>query len=697
MTRRGGFVTLPARMHEVQTWRWVGAPFTSVRTRWMFGSQRRLVRRCEWETFIPKLGLLPQISHTAATLTRTSKQFQPGDTGDVSIQRNGAERVRPSTDGAAAPAQPPVTPGGRVSEIPSGLTAEHLVRAMRAFSEALDQHRDVVNRLNVYPVPDGDTGTNMSLTLESVVSALAAVCGADDSLDASSPEGMVAVCKAISHGSLMGARGNSGVILCQILRGIAGTFSGCETVGPHEAALALAEASAAARAGVMRPVEGTILTVCADAAAAAQVVDESGEPHLLEVFEAAREASVESLWRTPELLPVLAQAGVVDAGGAGLVLLYDAFLHALDGRPLPGSIPLPPYVLSAIEAGVLIESAHGGPRSGHLEPGARGGPGEAAGIADLRYEVMYFLEAPDEAIGAFKDVWAGIGDSIVVVGGEGLWNCHIHTDDIGASIDAALDAGRPRDIRVTDLLEQVEEESWVRRAEEEGVSESIVAEGPPPVTSVVAVATGDGIRRIFHSLGVNHIVAGGQSMNPSTAQILEIVELTPGSEVVILPNNKNILAVAKQACELSKKRAVVIDTAGIQEGFAALLEYDPEATADENAVAMGAAASRVLAGEVTRAVRATEVPAGRIETGDWIGLSRSGIESVGSSLSEATCELLAKLLVDTHEIVTLIEGAGATAAETRRVTEWLREHRPDVSLELHHGGQPLYPYLVSVE
>jgi len=391
-------------------------------------------------------------------------------------------------------------------------------------------------------------------------------------------------------------------------------------------------------------------------------------------------------------------------------LLYDAFLHVIDGRPIPDRLPLPPEVAAKVAGGFAGDfsshqrdvAADGGTAgkgsSNHERPAARaaGWAGEATGNTGPRYEVMYFLEAPDVALGAFKSVWAGIGDSIVVVGGDGLWNCHIHTDDIGAAVEAALDAGRPRDIRVTDLLDQVEEESWVRRAVELD-AEAAPAEEPAPVTSVVAVATGDGIRRIFYSLGVHHIVAGGQSMNPSTAQILEVVDSVPGAEVVILPNNKNIVPVAEQACELSDKPAYVVNTAGIQEGFAALLEYDPEATAEENASVMQAAAGRVRAGEVTRAVRASDSPAGHIEAGDWIGLSRSGIESVAGTLAEATCGLLAKLLGDGDEIVTLIEGAGATAADTRRVTEWLHENRPAVSLELHHGGQPLYPYFVSVE
>jgi DAK2 domain fusion protein YloV len=587
-----------------------------------------------------------------------------------------------------------------------GLTPESLVRVMHAFSEGLERHRSVVNRLNVYPVPDGDTGTNMALTVESVVRAL-------DGLDLQAADGdaMGAACRAIASGSLMGARGNSGVILCQILRGISGTFAPCQVVGAHEAAVALAEGSAAARAGVMHPVEGTMLTVAADAAAAAREVDEIGGGDLLGVFEAARQAAVSSLWRTPELLPVLAQAGVVDAGGAGLVLMYDAFLHVIDGRPPVDELPLPPEVADQITGGFAADhfvppAGSTGARHGVTGNGARDhdsardrpatGNGEAGSVEGPRYEVMYFLDAPDETLGAFKAVWAGIGDSIVVVGGDGLWNCHIHTDDIGAAIEAALDVGRPRDIRVTDLRDQVEEESWVRRAAELSAPPPSVEE-PAPVTSVVAVATGDGIRRIFYSLGVHHIVAGGQSMNPSTEQILEVVESVPGREVVILPDNKNIVAVAEQVRGLSTKPVYVVDTPGIQEGLAALLEYDPGATGEENARAMAAAARRVRAGEVTRAVRASDSEAGPIETRDWIGLSRSGVESVAATLSGATCGLLAKMLGDGDEIVTLIEGAGATAADTRRVSEWLRENWPGISLELHHGGQPLYPYLVSVE
>jgi dihydroxyacetone kinase-like predicted kinase len=306
---------------------------------------------------------------------------------------------------------------------------------------------------------------------------------------------------------------------------------------------------------------------------------------------------------------------------------------------------------------------------------------------------MYFLEADDGTIPHFKNVWAGIGDSIVVVGGDGLWNCHIHTDDIGAAVEAALDAGRPRNIRVTDLLEQVEEERWVREAE---VPED-EPDTTPVETAVVAVATGDGIRRIFRSLGVQQIVAGGQSMNPSTEQLLAAVEAAPSPEVVVLPNNKNIIPVAEQVDTLTDKTVRVVRTTGIAEGFAALLEYDPESTVDENAKAMEAAAGRVVSGEITRAVRASTCDIGPIAEGDYLGISRAGIQSVAPALADAATGLLDALVTDDHEIVTLIEGEGASAADTRHITEWVHDHRRQAGVEVHHGGQPLYPYLVSIE
>jgi DAK2 domain fusion protein YloV len=527
------------------------------------------------------------------------------------------------------------------------------------YRDALRQHQETINRLNVYPVPDGDTGTNMALTVESVVGEL------------NGESEMAAVCQAISHGSLMGARGNSGVILSQILRGVAKQFEATPDGADGRAvAEALANAADAAYQAVMRPVEGTILTV---ARAAADGASEGTD--LVDVLERARSAAAEALDRTPELLAVLAEAGVVDAGGAGFLLLLDAFLHVADGRPIP-----------AATDGASSSRAPGAPAVG-----------AHSAVGDLRYEVMFLLEADDATLPAFRDVWSGIGDSIVVVGGDGMWNCHIHTDDVGAAIEAGIDAGRPRRIRVTDLLEQVEEERWVRDAPpspEEGGPGIL---GGPVATAVVVVATGAGVGRLFRSVGVHGIVAGGQSMNPSTAQILEAVEACPASAIVVLPNNANIVPVAREVVTLTGKDVRVVPTRSLTEGLAAAFAYDPEGTADANADAMATAVGRVVTGEVTRAVRDAWTPAGDVRHGEYLGLTRDGPAVVAPAMADAAVALVSRLIEPGHEIVTVLEGEGATPAATRHITESLAASHPDVMVEVHHGGQPLYPYLFSVE
>ena len=551
---------------------------------------------------------------------------------------------------------------------PAELTSAVVREAMTRFRDALRSHQEVINRLNVYPVPDGDTGTNMMLTVDSVVQEL-------DSLDPAAS--MAEVCQALTHGSLMGARGNSGVILSQLLRGVSERFSAAAPVGPEEVALALVEASALARKAVVRPVEGTILTVAHAAGEGAEAGCAEGVG-LCQVVESARRAAKRALDATPTMLPVLALAGVVDAGGAGYLLMFDALLSAIDGR----SLPTPPPIESIPMPRLLT-----------APPVHAGDAGHGVSTA-LRYEVMYFLHAPDDTIPAFKEVWAGIGDSIVVVGGDGTWNCHIHTDDIGAAVEAALDCGRPRNIRITDLADQIEEERWVR--EHTGDAPLEERFGPVPTTDVVAVVTGEGIGRIFRSLGVHHLVPGGQSMNPSTAEILEVVDALDSEQVVILPNNKNIRPVAEKVDELSAKSVRVVPTESIVEGFAALLSYDPASDAEPNVQAMAASASRVIPGEVTRAVRDSSTDAGPVREGDWIGLCRDGVVSIADSPSGAACGLLDRI-VRAHELVTVIEGEGSSPPETRRITEWLHDERPQVSVEVHHGGQPLYPYLFGVE
>ena len=563
------------------------------------------------------------------------------------------------------------------------LGADDLRTVMGRYRDVLRLHQGDINLLNVYPVPDGDTGTNMALTLEAVVTELEGVPAGS---------GLTAVCQAIGHGSLMGARGNSGVILSQLLRGMCERMGAAEGAGVDAAVLAdaLDHASELARRAVVKPVEGTILTVAAAAAEGAASGAGRDGATLAGVVERAHQVAADALARTPEMLPVLAQAGVVDAGGTGFLLLLDACWSVVDAaHPLPEPSGVPEVDLSRV-------SAVAG--DGHNRRTEDRRASDAPDVGDLRYEVMFLLYAPDDSMADFKEVWAGIGDSIVVVGGDGLWNCHIHTDDIGAAIEAGVETGRPQRIRVTDLAEQVEEERWVREAANApDAGAGVVREGPPPTTSVVAVVTGDGIGRIFRSLGVHHQVVGGQSMNPSTHDLLKTVELVDSNEVVILPNNKNIWPVAEQVDALSEKTVRVVATGSILEGFAALLAYDPAAGAAVNAASMGESAARVVPGEVTRAVRDATTDAGEVRKDDWIGLSRDQVISIADSAVMATRLLLSRLLTDQHELVTLIEGEGSKVGDTRRISEWLSEEYPDIALEVHHGGQPLYPYLLGIE
>ncbi|HJP15900.1 MAG TPA: DAK2 domain-containing protein [Acidimicrobiales bacterium] len=545
--------------------------------------------------------------------------------------------------------------------IASQLKAKDLRHFMNQFFAALVSHREALNMLNVYPVPDGDTGTNMSMTAESVVNALKEI-----------PEEaeITEITSSIAHGSLMGARGNSGVILSQILRAFSSEIGDSGVLNAASASTGLSEAAKAAYGAVMTPVEGTILTVVREASEAAEeAYGEGGD--LLVVIEAALERGKDALARTPEMLPVLAEAGVVDAGGSGFLLLLDALLNVVDGRPLPEAPDVSTSSSVTSSKPATAESLLEGPR----------------------YEVMYFLEADDDQITSFKEAWNELGDSIVVVGGDRTWNCHVHTDDVGAAIEAGIEIGRPYKIRVSDLLEEAEEQAWVREQIVNSQEDSV---GPPVPCAVVAVANGVGIVDIFQSLGVQKVIVGGQSMNPSTEQLLEAVEAVPADEVVILPNNGNIIPVAEQVDEQTSKTVRVIRTKGITEGFASLLEYDPQGTANENLEGMTAAASQVVAGEITIAVRDSGSDAGDISEGDYLGLSGGKVQVITDSLFKATTQLISQLVED-HELVTLIAGAEVEDSTTEEIVSWVEEKHPMVEVETHFGGQPLYPYFLGIE
>ncbi|TRZ71757.1 MAG: DAK2 domain-containing protein [Actinobacteria bacterium] len=555
--------------------------------------------------------------------------------------------------------------------------AEALRDTVITFRDTMRRHAAGINLLNVYPVPDGDTGTNMSRTLDAVVTELES---ADHALEPT--------CEAISYGSLMGARGNSGVILSQILRGLVTTLRTTSPGSATKVAAALKAASVASYEAVLKPIEGTILTVVRETADAAQRAANDGAT-LAAMLHVARAAGRKALANTPEQLPVLKDAGVVDAGGAGFMLLMDAALHIVDGEPLPE-----PSELSGPTSEQLDAVAHRVSTSGEVD------------VSELRYEVMFLLNIDDSKSKTFMQAWGEIGDSIVVVGGDGLYNCHVHTNDIGAAIEAPIElGGKPFKIRVTDLFEEMAEEHAHREAQL-GVTQmdaahkhgSAVSALPAVECAVVAICSGAGLEDLFAQMGVQGVVTGGQTLNPSTAELLDAVEHMNSSQVIILPNNKNIIPVANQVNALTKKEVRVVPTCSMPEALAALVSYDPEADVDSNCEAMSIAAKSVATGEVTQAVRDTNTDAGAVKNGDWIGLVRGdGVVAIGSTMVQAATSLLSQLMTNKGELLTVITGNLATARATEEVVAYMAEHYADVEVEVHAGGQPLYPFLFGVE
>ena len=552
------------------------------------------------------------------------------------------------------------------------LGAEALRETLITFRTTLRAHMEGINRLNVYPVPDGDTGTNMARTLDAVVKELEGAA-----VD------MGGTCDAIAHGSLMGARGNSGVILSQVMRGMVSKLRGVAggVASAPDVAAALKAASVASYEAVLKPIEGTILTVVRETADAAVAAASAGES-LERMLRVARDAGRAALANTPELLPVLKDAGVVDAGGAGFMLFIDSALHVVAGDALPEPEDV------------------AGPSAQQLEAvSLRAGADGAVDVSELRYEVMFLLNLDDSQHRAFMTAWGEIGDSIVVVGGEGLYNCHIHTNDIGAAIEAPLKLdGKPFNIRVTDLFEEMEEEHAQREAAmgAGGVvaKKSAVASLP----AVIAICSGDGLAELFGQMGVQGVVTGGQTMNPSTEELLDAVEHMNSQHVVILPNNKNIIPVANQVNALTSKTVHVVPTCSMPEALAALVFYDPESTSELNAAAMSDAAAAVATGEVTQAVRDTNSDAGAVKAGDWIGLVRGdGLVAIGGTMVAASCSLLDKLVTPGRELMTIITGDLATARATEEIVAYIADNFDGVEVEVHAGGQPLYPYLFGVE
>ena len=540
------------------------------------------------------------------------------------------------------------------------LRPQDLKRVLTRYLERLNEYREALNRLNVYPVPDGDTGTNMTLTVESVVA------------EVESAESMEEVASALAHGALMGAQGNSGIILSQILRGLADAFRGAVDVGTTHLVDALDRASEAAYRAVGTPVEGTILTVLREAAEAARDTETPEGEDLAHLLQRVYRRAELSLRNTPELLPVLKEAGVVDAGGAGFLLLLVAFLEEVTGS----DVPLPEAIFAAAAARLIQPPEDAEPS-----------------IADLRYEVMYLLESDaDDAGEQLRRAWAPLGESIVVVGGEGTWNCHIHTDEIGPAVEAGIALGRPHRIQVTDLLDQAAEEAFHRTVEFEPLAEFAAAE-----VGIVTVAAGAGVVELFRDAGAQGVVVGGQTMNPSVRDVLAVVETVPAPTVVVLPNNKNIIPVAEQLDALTTKEVHVVPTRSIPEGLAAILAYLPGPDGKEIAAAMATAASGVIAGEVTQAVRDATTPAGSISEGDWLGLVGDDVTVIAEDPAAAGIGVLDAAVGPETEVVTILTGADADDGFTEQIVSHLRSECPHVEVDVVAGGQPLYPYLFGIE
>ncbi len=535
---------------------------------------------------------------------------------------------------------------------------------------ALGAAREEIDALNVYPVPDGDTGTNMFLTFESARNAMLVALGAEPGAgsDAGGPvdvaEGDIAVAMAaFTRGALLGARGNSGVIFSQLVGAL------CKHVGSappgRRAAVVLAEglvqATEASYAAVGQPVEGTILSVAraaSDAATRAAAVEAFAVGH---VIRAAAGAAREALARTPEQLPVLRRAGIVDAGGRALCVVLDAAETAVTGRRrVSGQVPLG---ARAIPMPVP---------SGDLTPG---GPS---------YEVMFLLDAADDQVAELRQALAALGDSLVVVGGDGLWNVHVHVDDVGAAIEAGIEAGRPHRVRVTHFAEQLG-----RRAA------GTVREG----RTVVVVAAGAGLGSLFVKAGAT-VVPGGVGRRPSTGQILEAITLAGTDEVIVLPNDRDTIAAAEAAARTAREpgelRVAVIPTNAQVQGLAALAVHEPGRSFEEDIVTMSAAARHARSGAVTIAARQAMTTGGPCEPGDVLGVIEGDFVLVGQDLFEVATGVLERLLGGGGELVTLVAGADSGDLAERAAAHLYDVH-PTVDVVVYEGGQRRYPLLVGVE
>ncbi len=526
----------------------------------------------------------------------------------------------------------------------------------------LKTNQNIVNALNVFPVPDGDTGTNMLLTMQTAWSDIVLM----DTNHAGQ------IMRAAAQGALMGARGNSGVILSQLWRGFSRVMSNYKTFTPKIFSEALTEAKNTAYKGVVRPVEGTILTVLKDTAnAAAEALPECDDfQKLLTVTVNAAEESVN---RTPELLPVLKQAGVVDSGGRGLQYIFEGFLRWLTGQPLDINSEIPPMVSLA-----QLESMN---EDETIEPGQD-------------YEVVVDFHPNKELeLSSFYDRLSDMGTSIQVGEGDEMYRMHIHvpTENLYAPINYIMELGTVTKVAIENLVAQMED---IRKAKE---SEYTLAEVEPGQIGIIAVSPGEGISRVLASLGVNAIISGGQTMNPSTEQILKAVEDLPTDKVIVLPNNKNIILSANNAITQSKKQVAVIRSKNVAQGIASMLMLNPDGDFDETVAAMNESLLQVESGELTRATRTVELNGVKVTEGQVIGIHNGELVISADTVADGLLKLLEEIGTEDYEQITLFYGNGMTDAEAEKYTMMVQQAYPLHEVECHYGGQPHYYFSISVE
>ncbi|RIL29967.1 DAK2 domain-containing protein [Staphylococcus gallinarum] len=549
-----------------------------------------------------------------------------------------------------------------VSEINGKLFAEMIIQG----AQNLSNHADLVDSLNVYPVPDGDTGTNMNLTMTS----------GREAVEQNLSQHIGELGKTFSKGLLMGARGNSGVILSQIFRGFCKQLEDLEVINAQQLADSFQAGVDTAYKAILKPVEGTILTVARDAGAAAQakVTETTDCIELLSFIVAEAEKSLEN---TPNLLPVLKEVGVVDSGGKGLVLVYEGFLSALKGETIDAQV-------TKLDKDTLVNEAHdfhGVINTEDIEFGY---------CTEMMVRFGKDKKAFDEQ--QFRNDMSAFGDSLLVINDDEIVKVHVHTEKPGDVFNYGQQYGELIKLKVENMREQHRE---VVKKEESNSSNNTASHEVE--TAVITISMGDGISELFKSMGATHVISGGQTMNPSTEDIVKVIEQSKCKRAIILPNNKNIMMASEQAASIVDAEAVVVPCKSIPQGIAALFNYDEADSLSDNKARMNETLSVVSSGAITYAVRDTKIDGIEIKKDEFMGLIEDKIVTSNPVLIDAAQSLLDTMIAEDSEIVTLIVGAEANQSETDAIVSWVETNYEDVELDVHQGDQPVYLYLFSVE